>query len=134
MNFIITTVTYLNLDGKKATDTFLVQTDIFTHAEALTLNEAIATRQDFTVASVRRANFNAIIGDDTGEGLRYYKIKAKKTVLDEKTGKEKRIPLTYLVRADTALHAIQHLHQYSNLAGLDVTQLTLTPILYIITP
>lgn len=96
--------------AKKVTEPYLV--DALSHAEA----EARIIEEmrpyisgDFTVASVRRANYSEIFANSESE--QWWKVKTAFITMDEKSGMEKRINATMLTQGDNIEEAIKTVHE-----------------------
>ena len=83
---------------KKVTEAYLFDALTYTEAEARayeTMREYISG--EFAVTSIRKAKYAEIYPSDDGD--RWYKCKISRLVLDEKSGREKRVSNTVLVSA-----------------------------------
>lgn len=93
---------------KKVTEPYLVDALSFTEAEARIIEEIRPyITGEFTVAAVNRARISEIFWDK--EGDRFYRVKVWFIILDEKTGAEKKTPVTMLAQASTLKKAIETL-------------------------
>ena len=132
MNRIITKVTYTDHEGKKKTESYLVLTDSFTEAESKTLKEYEYFKFDnLTISSVTRLNIAEIIQDEANIG-KWYRIKSEVIVLNERTHAEKRISQNWLVQAEDISKALLRHKTYMSLSDYEVTKVSLTPIIDIL--
>lgn len=93
---------------KKVTEPYLVDALSFTEAEARIIEEIRPyITGEFTVAAVNRTRISEIFWDK--EGDRFYRVKVWFIILDEKTGAEKKTPVTMLAQASTLKKAIETL-------------------------
>ena len=132
MNRIITKVTYTDHEGKKKTESYLVLTDSFTEAESKTIKEYEYFKFDnLTISSVTRLNIAEIIQDEANIG-KWYRIKSEVIVLNERTHAEKRTIQNWLVQAEDIPKALLRHKTYMSMADYEVTKVSLTPILDIL--
>ena len=132
MNRIITKVTYTDHEGKKKTESYLVLTDSFTEAESKTIKEYEYFKFDnLTISSVTRLNIAEIIQDEANIG-KWYRIKSEVIVLNERTHAEKRISQNWLVQAEDISKALLRHKTYMSMKDYEVTKVSLTPILDIL--
>ena len=132
MNRIITKVTYTDHEGKKKTESYLVLTDSFTEAESKTIKEYEYFKFDnLTISSVTRLNIAEIIQDEANIG-KWYRIKSEVIVLNERTHAEKRISQNWLVQAEDISKALLRHKTYMSLSDYEVTKVSLTPIIDIL--
>ena len=132
MNRIITKVTYTDHEGKKKTESYLVLTDSFTEAESKTIKEYEYFKFDnLTISSVTRLNIAEIIQDEANVG-KWYRIKSEVIVLNERTHAEKRISQNWLVQAEDITKALLRHKTYMSMKDYEVTKVSLTPILDIL--
>lgn len=132
MNRIITKVTYTDHEGKKKSESYLVLTDSFTEAESKTIKEYEYFKFDnLTISSVTRLNIAEIIQDEANIG-KWYRIKSEVIVLNERTHAEKRISQNWLVQAEDITKALLRHKTYMSLSDYEVTKVSLTPIIDIL--
>ena len=94
-------VSYIDAVEKKRKETFIVKAISFAEAEDkayLDFKDYAVT--DIDVLSVKISNVTEVILDEE-EHEKYYKVKYSTIVLDEKSGKEKRIPHYLLFNASS---------------------------------
>lgn len=86
---------------KKVKETYVVNAMSFTEAEANIINEMSAyVSGEFDVININPAAYGEIFVDDKDGGDKWYKCKIQFITIDEKTEKEKRTNVTYLVQAN----------------------------------
>lgn len=95
---------------KKVTEQHVVDALSFTEAEARIIEEMSAyISGEFTVEDLKKAPFKEIFFDDSASADKWYQARLAFITIDEKTEKEKRSNVNYLVQAgsmDGALKAI----------------------------
>ncbi len=97
---------------KKVTEAYVVDALSFTEAENRIIEEMAAyIRGDFAVADIKRAPFSEIFFSDEDLADKWYKAKLQYIVLDEKTNKEKRSSVNYLVQASTLNGAVKNIDE-----------------------
>ena len=97
---------------KKVTETYVVDAQSFAEAEARVTQESSQyISGDFTVEDVRKAPYKEIFFSEDGAADRWYKARLEFITIDEKTEKEKRSRVTYLVQADTLKRAIMGIEE-----------------------
>ena len=83
---------------KKVTEPYLVDALSFTEAEARIIEEIKPyISGEFTISDIKRARIAEIFFNESGD--RYYKVKVSFSTLDEKSGAEKKTPVTMLAQA-----------------------------------
>ena len=87
---------------KKVTEQFVVDALSFTEAEARIMEEMSAyISGEFTVEEIDRCPFGEVFFDDADTSDKWYKSKLAFITIDEKTEKEKRAKVNYLVQGGT---------------------------------
>lgn len=85
---------------KKVTETYVVDALSFTEAETRIIEEISAyISGEFEVVDISRAPFGEVFFTDDSASDKWYKSKLQFITIDEKTEKEKRSNVTYLVQA-----------------------------------
>lgn len=82
---------------KKVTETYCFDALTFTEAESAAVENLSSIVDDITGISI--AKYKEVFLDDEAE--KFYKVTVKLLTIDEKSGKEKQTPVTYLVQADS---------------------------------
>lgn len=86
--------------NKKVTEAYTVEALSFTEAESVITKEiSNYTSGEFDVKAITRAAYSEIFFSDVDTDDRYYRVKLAFITLDEKTEKEKRTIVVYLVQA-----------------------------------
>lgn len=83
---------------KKVAETYVVEAMSFTEAEALIIKE-MRISDDLDVVNINPVKFHENVFNDQENCDIYYKAKLLFVTIDEKTGKEKKAPIYYLVQA-----------------------------------
>ena len=93
---------------KKTTESYLVDALSFTEAEARITEEVSPfCNGELDVTDIKRAKYAELFTSEVDSDDKWYKVKANFITLDEKTEKEKKTAVLYLVQAATlegALH------------------------------
>ncbi|MBW4754817.1 DUF4494 domain-containing protein [Prevotella melaninogenica] len=93
---------------KSVTEKYLVSALSFTEAETnITEEMKHYISGDFSVDAVRTARYAEVFASKDSEADYWYKVQVAVIDLDEKTGKEKRHSLKFLVQAKTVRGALQ---------------------------
>jgi antitoxin component YwqK of YwqJK toxin-antitoxin module len=97
---------------KKVTEQYVVDALSFSEAEKRIIEEMSAyISGEFEVTDVKKAQYKEVFFDDTEMSDRYYKAKLAFITIDERTEKEKRSAVTYLVQAATLDGAVTHINE-----------------------
>lgn len=97
---------------KKVTELYIVPAISFGDAEARITEEMSAyISGEFTVATVKRANYTEIFDTDDSAAEYWFKCKANFITLDEKSGREKKKGFYLLVQAASTEDAHTKLHE-----------------------
>ncbi len=98
---------------KKVTETYVVEAMTFTEAEAKIIEDMRAyISGDFDVVNINPMKFKELVFNEQEYCDLYYKAKLLFVTIDEKTEKEKKTPVCYLVQAasfDDCKNAIRKL-------------------------
>lgn len=85
---------------KKVTEQYVVEALSFSEAEKRITEEMLHyVSGEFGVKAIKLAAYSEIFFSDIDTGDKWFKAKLAFITLDEKTDKEKRTPVTYLVQA-----------------------------------
>ncbi|MBQ8713073.1 MAG: DUF4494 domain-containing protein [Prevotella sp.] len=96
---------------KKVTEQYVVDALSFAEAERRIMEEMSAyISGEFEVTDVRKAPYKEVFFSDNPEDDRWYKAKLQFITIDEKTEKEKRSNVTYLVQAATFDGAVSNIN------------------------
>ena len=102
----------VQVDGmqKKVTEQYVVDALSFTEAESGIIEEMkLYVSGDYKIKNITPANYHEVFFSDDTQDDKWYKVKLTFITIDEKTEKEKRSIVHYLVQArstDTAQQAI----------------------------
>ena len=97
---------------KKVTEQYVVDALSFSEAEKRIIEEMSAyISGEFEVTDVKKAQYKEVFFSDAANDDRYYKAKLAFITIDEKTEKEKRSNVTYLVQAATLDGAVKNINE-----------------------
>ena len=97
---------------KKVTEQYVVDALSFSEAEQRIIEEMSAyISGEFEVTDVKKAQYKEVFFDDSEMSDRYYKAKLAFITIDERTEKEKRSNVTYLVQAATLDGAVKNINE-----------------------
>ena len=95
---------------KKVTEQYVVDALSFSEAETrITEQMSAYISGEFEITDVKKAQYKEVFFDDQSD--RYYKAKLAFITIDEKTEKEKRSAVTYLVQAATLDGAVKNINE-----------------------
>ena len=94
---------------KQVVEQYVVDALSFAEAEQR-INEEMSQyiSGEFEVTDVKKAQYKEVFFDDNAESDRWYKAKLDFITIDERTEKEKRSRVTYLVQATNLNHAMKN--------------------------
>lgn len=118
--------------NKKVTEAYTVEALSFTEAEsAITKEISNYTSGEFDVKAITRAAYSEIFFSDVDTDDRYYRVKLAFITLDEKTEKEKRTIVVYLVQAASLDKARAYIKEEMNktMNDYEVVSISETPLL-----
>ena len=97
---------------KKVSETYVVDALSFTEAEQCIMEEMSSyISGEFEVADIKKAVYKEIFFSDADMADRWYKTKLQFITIDEKTEKEKRSAVNYLVQAGTLNGAVKNIDE-----------------------
>ena len=97
---------------KKVVETYVVDALSFTEAEQRIMEEMSSyISGEFEVNDIKRTAYKEIFFSDEEMADRYYKAKLQFITIDEKTEKEKRSSVNYLVQAGTLNGAVKNIDE-----------------------
>lgn len=97
---------------KKVTEAYVVDALSFTEAERRITEEMSSyISGEFDVADLKKASYKEIFFSDAETADRWYKTKLQFITIDEKTEKEKRSNVYYLVQAATLPEAVRNINE-----------------------
>lgn len=95
---------------KKVTEAYVVDALSFSEAEERIIEEMSSyISGEFNVTDIKKAAYGEIFFDDSELADRWYKAKLQFITIDEKTAKEKRSSVNYLVNAGTLSGAVKNI-------------------------
>lgn len=118
--------------NKKVTEAYTVEALSFTEAESVITKEiSNYTNGEFDVKAITRAAYSEIFFSDVDTDDRYYRVKLAFITLDEKTEKEKRTIVVYLVQAASLDKARAYIKEEMNktMNDYEVVSISETPLL-----
>lgn len=119
-------------DERQTTDIFVVDAITFGEAEeAISREMATFGTGDFEVKKINPAAYGEVWFSDMDSDDKWYKAKLSFIILDEKTEKEKRANVSYLVQAASFNGAVKHIEEVMSTSMQDyvIANLTETKIL-----
>ena len=97
---------------KKVTETYTVDALSFTEAEASIIDEMSAyISGDFEVRDIKKAAYGEVLFSESAAADRWYKTKLQFITIDDKTEKEKRSNVNYLVHAASLPEAVRSIDE-----------------------
>ena len=97
---------------KKVNENYVVDALSFSEAETLITEEMSAyISGEFEVADIKKAAFKEVFFTDDNIADKWYKAKLQFITIDEKTEKEKRSTVTYLVQAGSMNGAMKNIDE-----------------------
>ena len=105
---------------KKVTEQYAVDALSFSEAEERIIEEMSSyISGEFDVTDVRKASYKEVFFSDAAGADRWYKAKLDFITIDEKTEKEKRSRVAYLVQASSLKDAIKGIEDVMNGTMID---------------
>lgn len=105
---------------KKVTESYVVDALSFTEAEKRIMEEMSAyISGEFTIKDIKIAPYKEIFFSDEELADRWYKAKLQFITIDEKTEKEKRSNVNYLVQAGTLKGAVSNIESVMGTTMID---------------
>ena len=105
---------------KKVTESYVVDALSFTEAEKRIMEEMSSyISGEFTIKDIKIAPYKEIFFSDDEMADRWYKAKLQFITIDEKTEKEKRSSVNYLVQAGTLKGAIGNIESVMGTTMID---------------
>lgn len=117
---------------KKVTEQYVVDALSFSEAEARIIEEMSQyISGEFEVADIDKASFKEIFFSDSETADKWYKAKLAFITIDEKTDKEKRSTVNYLVQAASLNGAVKNIDEVMGGTMIDYVQCNVseTPIM-----
>ena len=105
---------------KKVKEQYVVDALSFTEAEKRITEEMSSYISGaFDVADIKKASYKEIFFSDEGTADHWYKAKVQFITIDEKTEKEKRTNVYYLVQASTIHQAVKNIDEVMGSTMID---------------
>ena len=105
---------------KKVTETYTIDALSFTEAEQRIMEEMSSyISGEFTIKDIKIAPYKEIFFSDEDMADRWYKTKLQFITIDEKTEKEKRSNVNYLVQAGTLKGAVNNIESVMGTTMID---------------
>ena len=118
--------------SKKVTEVYTVEALSFTEAESVITEEmSHYVSGEFDVRAITRAPYGEIFFSDADSDDRWYRARLAFITIDEKTGKEKRSNVVYLMQAATLDKARQYIKDVmaKTMIDYEVVSISETPIM-----
>lgn len=98
---------------KKVVESYLVDADSFTLAEAKMVEEItpFVSMGEFNISNIRKVNYAELFLNEDDKCDRYYRCKVLYVTIDEKNGVEKKTPAFMLVKSDSLPNAVAELEK-----------------------
>jgi len=97
---------------KKVTEGYVVDALSFTEAENRIMEEMSGLiRGEFTITDIKKATYGEVFFADKDEADKWYKARLQFITVDEKSSKEKRSNVNYLVNAGTVSGAVKSIDE-----------------------
>ena len=117
---------------KVVTESYIVEALSCTEAEASIIKEmALYSHGETKVPSTKKANFSEIFFSDKDDDDKWFSAKLQFITIDEKSEKEKRYNVTYLVQAKSLARALRYVDEVigKSMLDYDIVSLSETKII-----
>ena len=117
---------------KNVTEHYVVDALSFTEAESAILEEMkVYISGDYKITDIKPAPYHEIFFSDMNNDDKWYKAKLQFITIDEKTDKEKRSSVNYLVQAATLQSAVKNIDEVMGGTMIDyaIASVAETPIM-----
>lgn len=112
--------------AKKVTESYVVDAISFSEAESRIIEEVSSyISGEFTVEDIKKAQYKEIFFSDEETADKWYKAKLAFITIDERTEKEKRSNITYLVQAGSLNAAMRNIDEVMGGTMIDYVQCAL---------
>lgn len=118
--------------SKKVTELYLVDALSFTEAEKRIIQEMVPyIPGDFDVVTIKRTNYSEIVENDADSADKWFKAKLMFVTFDEKTSKEKKQAVYFIVKATDInnAHTVVVEHMKTTLVDYEIATLDETKIM-----
>lgn len=103
---------------KKVNETYVTNAMSFSEAEKRIMSEVgKLVRGGLEVKKITPAAYKEVVFSDSSADEHWFKAKVSFITLNEKSGKEKRSTIQYLVQADTFDDAVEHINNFMESSG-----------------
>ena len=110
---------------KNVTEQYVVDALSFTEAEKRSLEEMKTfISGDYKITAITPASYHEIFFSDMDKDDKWYKAKLMFITIDEKSQKEKRSTVTYLVQAHSLDSAVEHINEVMRGTMFDYTSVS----------
>ncbi len=117
---------------KVVSETYIVDALSFTEAESVIIDEmSVYVSGEFKVSGISKANYQEIFFSDVDDDDKWFKAKLQFITIEEKSEKEKRSNVLYLVQAKSLARALRYIDEVmgKTMIDYDVIGLNDTPIM-----
>ena len=105
---------------KVVTEQYLIEALSFTEAESAIIEEmSVYVSGELKVSNLGQANFKEIFFSDVDDDDKWYKAKLQFITIDEKTEREKRSNVNYLVQAKSLARALRYIDEVMGKTMID---------------
>ena len=105
---------------KKVTETYTIDALSFTEAESSITDEMSSyISGEFEVTDIKKALYKEVFFSEADSDDKWYKAKLQFITIDEKTDKEKRSNVYYLVQASSLQVAVKHIEEVMGTTAID---------------
>lgn len=105
---------------KKVKENYVIDALSFTEAEQRIMEEMSSYISGaFDVADIKKASYKEVFFSDEETADRWYKAKLQFITIDEKTEKEKRTSIFYLVQAGSLTKAVNYIDEFMGKTMID---------------
>lgn len=105
---------------KKVTEKYAIDALSFTEAEASALEEMKSyISGDYKITSEAMANYQEVVTTEAANADKYYKVRTAFIIIDEKTEKEKRSNVNFLVQASSLRNALDNFDTFMGTTMVD---------------
>lgn len=106
--------------NKSVTETYVVDALSFTEAEKSIIDEMESfVSGEFEVKDIKKATYTEIFFSDDSSADKWFKVKLQFITLDDKSGKEKKSSVTYILQSDTFNNAVSSIAEVMNGSMMD---------------
>ena len=117
---------------KKVTETYLVDALSFSECEDRIIDEMkVYISGEFEVNAIQKAKYNELVESVVASADKWYKCKLQFITIDEKTGKEKKSAVHYLVQGSSLENAKNSMVKFMSTSSIDYefVEIKETPIM-----